>query len=100
MKRADALNAIMHAGYHNDTKTGIRIYIENRVSFKAYKEKFKEGAKRKINGQGCSCSECSKTPRRQPRSQLSANPADRRAGSNRNLHRSPWLCLLRHMQKR
>jgi hypothetical protein len=62
MKRKDALNAIMYAGYHEDTRTGTRLFIENRISFEVYNAKFNEGRQRKRNGQRCGCSECSPPP--------------------------------------
>lgn len=35
MKRKDALAHIKFAGYHEDSKTAMRIYTENRISYAA-----------------------------------------------------------------
>lgn len=58
MKRADAVALIKVAGYHGDGKTAMRIYIENRVSHKAYSEAFARGEQLKREGMPCTCREC------------------------------------------
>ena len=58
MKRKDALNLIRYAGYHNDTAMGMRVYVENRVSYKAYLDTFRKGIKDRQNGRACTCSSC------------------------------------------
>jgi hypothetical protein len=63
MKRDDLLRAIKYAGYHEDTKTGTRLYVENRISFQAYNDAWNQGRRMKQNGIPCGCSECSKPKR-------------------------------------
>lgn len=58
MKRKDAIALIRYAGYHEDTGTGLRIYIENRISYEAYTEAFNEGRKLKRNGMKYNCRQC------------------------------------------
>ena len=58
MKRKDALNLIMYAGYHADKKEATRLYIENRVSFAAFQEHYRMGANLKERGMRCGCYEC------------------------------------------
>lgn len=61
MKRKDALAAIKFAAYHEDQRSGLRIYTENRLSFSAYKEAWDAGLQQKKNGMKCSCFHCEKT---------------------------------------
>jgi hypothetical protein len=58
MKRADALNAIRFAGYHDDSRTAVRIYVENRISRAAYVGAWAEGQIAKQNGKPCGCPQC------------------------------------------
>jgi len=60
MKRADALLHIQYAGYHGDTQTAVRIYIEHRISFAAYLAEYRIGARKKAAGMRCGCAECLK----------------------------------------
>lgn len=62
MKRADALLRLEYAGYHNDTKTLVRLYIENRISYPTAQAAFKKGSTRRANGLKCHCRECNPTP--------------------------------------
>lgn len=58
MKREDALAHIRIAGYHGDTRAAMRIYVENRISHKAYTDAYARGAELKKSGMACSCSRC------------------------------------------
>ncbi|AIG04669.1 hypothetical protein HZ99_21700 [Pseudomonas fluorescens] len=58
MTRKDAIALIKLAGYHGDTKTALRIYTENRVSYTAYSEAYARGAQLKQEGMACTCFEC------------------------------------------
>jgi hypothetical protein len=60
MKRKDALVLIRVAGYHEDTAAGIRLYVENRVSFEAYTVVFQRGRAMKAAGVKCSCIDCNR----------------------------------------
>lgn len=58
MKRKDLIAAIRFAGYHNDIKTGTRLFIEYRIARAVYDEAFNAGRAAKANGVGCSCINC------------------------------------------
>lgn len=60
-KRSDTLGAIRFAGYHGDSRTAIRLALDNRVSNKILREQFALGAQRRAEGVRCGCHEC-KTP--------------------------------------
>ena len=62
MKRDDALAWIRIAGYHNDQKSFVRLYVENRVSRKAADEAWAKGVKAKEGGMGCACHQCKNQP--------------------------------------
>jgi hypothetical protein len=58
MNRKTALASIEYAGYHNDTKTMTRLYIENRISYQAAQESFNRGIAKRQNGMKCTCKSC------------------------------------------
>lgn len=58
MKRSDALVHIRIAGYHNDQKSFMRLYTENRVSLKAANGEFARGQNMKTSGVPCTCQTC------------------------------------------
>lgn len=58
MKRQDALRVLKFAGYHGDTKTLIRVYVEERVSYDAAQDAYGEGKQMKANGMKCNCRDC------------------------------------------
>lgn len=60
MTRKDALAHIKVAGYHNDQRTAMRIYTENRVSFESYREAFARGVELKQQGMACTCYQCNR----------------------------------------
>lgn len=60
MKRSTILALIRNAGYHNDSKELVRLYIENRVSYKVAQDEFRKGIRAKENGVPCTCSMCKK----------------------------------------
>lgn len=59
MKRKDAISSLVSAGYHNDSATWSRVYIENRISYAVAKKAWGDGASAKKRGARCSCFECS-----------------------------------------
>ncbi|MCS4315555.1 hypothetical protein M2397_005889 [Pseudomonas sp. BIGb0381] len=61
MNRKDALAHIKFAGYHEDSKTAMRIYIENRVSHAAYIDAYAAGRQIKANGMPCGCNDCQRS---------------------------------------
>lgn len=60
MKRADALTHIRIAGFHGDKKAFTRLYVENRVSYPAAQEAYRQGIRQKEAGVRCDCFECKK----------------------------------------
>jgi hypothetical protein len=58
MKRDIALAAIRVAGYHEDYKRYMRIYVENRISHATAKKSFEDGLRMKREGARCDCSDC------------------------------------------
>lgn len=58
MKRADALAHIRIAGYHDDDKAAMRIYVENRISAERYRNAFQDGQRAKAAGVKCECHRC------------------------------------------
>ncbi len=58
MKRSQILGAIKVAAYHNDERTALRLYVENRVSYEAFKVAMREGRQAKAAGMKCTCYEC------------------------------------------
>ena len=56
--RKQALAHIKIAGYHQDSKTFIRLYTENRISFTAANKAYQEGYRLKQAGMKCGCSNC------------------------------------------
>jgi transposase len=60
MKRKDVLELIKVAGYHNDTKTHTRLYVENRISMSSANEYWSMGVQAKKNGIKCNCNSCHK----------------------------------------
>lgn len=60
MTRKTLIASITYAGYHNDTNTGTRLLIENRISKQRYDIAFNQGRHQKINGVKCSCTNCNK----------------------------------------
>ncbi len=49
-KRQTILEHIKVAGYNNDHKTAIRLYVENRISYQAYQKAFRLGMELKAKG--------------------------------------------------
>jgi hypothetical protein len=58
MKRKDALVVLKVAGYHNDTATFARTYVEHRISFAKANEAWRIGQMAKANGVRCVCHDC------------------------------------------
>ncbi|MGY2353998.1 hypothetical protein ACW9H6_22125 [Pseudomonas sp. SDO528_S397] len=62
MKRKDAIAHITVAGYHDDSRTAMRIYTENRISYQVYTEAYAKGAQLKSEGMVCTCFQLQATP--------------------------------------
>lgn len=60
MKRQDVLDHIRIAGYHEDQKTYIRLYTENRVSAGDAAWAYERGIMQKRSGMKCACHLCKK----------------------------------------
>lgn len=58
MKRKDVLEWIRIYGYHFDERSALRLYTENRVSYKAYRQAYDAGVRARYNGVPCSCRRC------------------------------------------
>lgn len=58
MKRSDVINYLNYAGYHQNSEEFIRLYAENKISYSAASEAYKQGYRKKLNGVGCTCSKC------------------------------------------
>jgi hypothetical protein len=57
-KRSLALAAICYAGYHNNYKEFVRLYVENRISYSVASAEFIRGKHAKENGVSCTCPQC------------------------------------------
>lgn len=57
-KRAIALGACRIAGYHDDTRTFVRTYIEGRISYGKATEQWHKGQQMKKSGVICECFHC------------------------------------------
>ncbi len=60
MKRIEALNLLMYAGYHGDMAAFTRLYCENRIAINKAKMAYDDGIRLKKMGMKCNCSECQK----------------------------------------
>lgn len=58
MNRKTALVTLRTAGYHGDSATWTRTYIENRVSRAKAGEEWQRGQQMKAAGVKCECREC------------------------------------------
>lgn len=58
MNHKAILAHIRAAGYHDDTKRFVRLYVEQRVSFKRAKAAFDHGRRIRESGHVCDCFEC------------------------------------------
>lgn len=56
--RAQILDLIAFAGYHQDRAAFTRLLIENRVSYAAAKSAYGAGARQRAAGIKCGCIEC------------------------------------------
>lgn len=59
MKRSDALIYMRIAGYHNDTKSHMRLFVENRISREVADKAYRAGVAQKLAGVKCHCHQCS-----------------------------------------
>jgi hypothetical protein len=58
MDRKTALVVLRVAGYHDDMKTWMRAYVENRVSHAAAKTEWQRGKEMRAAGVACTCHDC------------------------------------------
>src|SRR6266404_763357 len=58
MNRKAALGACRVAGYHDDTRSFVRAYVENRISYTSAKTEWNRGAQMKKAGVVCDCFFC------------------------------------------
>lgn len=65
MTRRDQLLAIIRvAGYHNDSRTAIRVHVENRsIGRAAYLAAWGEGMAQRERGMPCACPQCKREAR-------------------------------------
>lgn len=60
MKRKDALAALRIAGYHDDERTWVRVFVESRISQAVAKDAWAAGQQQRAAGLRCTCHECCK----------------------------------------
>jgi hypothetical protein len=58
VKRAQALLAMVFAGYHGDASTWTRLYVEHRISLTVAREHYRKGIAAKDRGIPCNCTDC------------------------------------------
>jgi hypothetical protein len=58
MKRSLVISYMRIAGYHADGAAFARLYVEQRVSYEAAKQAFREGKAMRAAGVPCTCSAC------------------------------------------
>lgn len=58
MTRAQALEYLRLAGYHDDKAEFTRLYVENRIAYPKALEAFRAGARQRAAGVPCSCRTC------------------------------------------
>ena len=59
-KREQILVNLRVAGYHGDSFTFVRLYVENRISRPVADAAYRAGAAQKAGGMRCSCYACGK----------------------------------------
>jgi hypothetical protein len=59
-KREIALAQMRVAGYHEDRKSFLRLYVESRVSMCVANQAFANGQRLRAQGVPCSCPDCAK----------------------------------------
>ncbi len=62
MRRVDALVALAACGYHGDNGLWLRLYVENRVSYKNAQAAWAQGVRAREAGMTCGCWECRDEP--------------------------------------
>jgi hypothetical protein len=58
VKRADALIVLAAAGYHADTRSFVRVYVENRIGYAAAQAAWRRGMAARAAGVKCLCRDC------------------------------------------
>jgi hypothetical protein len=58
VKRKDAILAMIFAGYHADSATWTRVWLNHRISRTVANEAWAKGAAAKARGVPCGCREC------------------------------------------
>jgi hypothetical protein len=59
-KRTAALARLKYAGYHNDSESFVRVYVENRISYQNALRQWNAGHQARLAGVGCNCQECNR----------------------------------------
>jgi hypothetical protein len=57
-KRTILIAQIKAAGYHNDQRKGMTLYVENRISYENYIQAYREGIRLRVAGVKCTCIFC------------------------------------------
>jgi hypothetical protein len=58
MTRNSAISYLRIAGYHDDIKSFVRLYVENKISKSVADRAYNEGKKQRVNGVPCKCYQC------------------------------------------
>jgi predicted lipase len=70
MKRQDAIALMRIAGYHSDSRSFARLFLENRVNKATADEAYVKGQQQRSAGMGCHCFKCKEAQQQQ----LPSNP--------------------------
>lgn len=61
MAKRESIIALMAvAGYHEDARTHMRLYCENRINKQVADDAFNRGREQKRKGMKCACHQCKK----------------------------------------
>jgi hypothetical protein len=66
LKWKAACAKIREAGYHNDMKTMIQVYVENRISYDTAREHYFKGQEMRKQGVPCMCYQCKQASQQKP----------------------------------
>ena len=64
MTRDTAIILLKIAGYHDDNRSFVRLYVENHISITNARLAFDQGAKMRMMGVPCHCHQCTETKMR------------------------------------
>lgn len=62
MKREHVLTYLRVAGYHDDRAAFTRLYVENRIGYKAAQDAYRAGRAARDAGVRCDCHDCKHAP--------------------------------------